>query len=95
VHLDAVEAGRGRGDRGATEVLGTDVGTYPSAVKDVAPAARSVELTGCPSAWKLEWLIRPTCHSCATILPPSACTASVTVCQPPTCSGLHSPGVHR
>ena len=32
-------------------------------------------------AWK-----RPTCHSCTTILPPLACTASVTRFQPSSCS---------
>jgi hypothetical protein len=31
--------------------------------------------------------MRPTCQSCATILPPAACTASVTLRQPANCSG--------
>jgi hypothetical protein len=37
--------------------------------------------------------IRPTCHSCSAILPPSACTASVTCFQPATCASDQMPGV--
>ncbi len=37
--------------------------------------------------------MRPACMSWAKILPPAACTASVTLRQAATCSALCSPGV--
>ncbi|RKS73577.1 hypothetical protein BZB76_4277 [Actinomadura pelletieri DSM 43383] len=46
-----------------------------------------------PSAYRTGWPIRPQCTSGATILPPAACTASVTVRHARTCSSVCRPGV--
>ena len=42
------------------------------------------------------WLpTRPQCMICATMRPPSACTASVTAFQPATCASVWRPGVRQ
>ena len=66
---------------------GSDTGTKPLPVKVWPLAARAVEDTGArPSGWNITCEMRPTCQSCAAILPPSACTASVTRFHAATCS---------
>ncbi len=68
--------------------------------KVLASAVSAEGATGAPPAGcRLVCETRPTCHSCAKIVPAWACTASVTPCQPASCFGLrtgrarrHSPG---
>ena len=70
--------------------------TKPSAVKVLPLAGVAVVETGAaPSGWNTTWEMRPTCQSWAAILPPSACTASVTFLQAAICSGVWMPGVSR
>ncbi len=60
---------------------------YPNYIQIVAEAD-----TGCLPSLNTEWTSRPMCHSCATMRPPAAWTASVTGFQPSTCASVHSPG---
>ena len=46
--------------------------------------ATGAALSGCRSVCEM----RPTCHSCATMVPPAWCTALVTCFQPSSCSVL-------
>ncbi|MDF9813223.1 hypothetical protein M2266_002454 [Streptomyces sp. SPB162] len=74
--------------RGAMNSFGPSwVYTTPSAATGEAPTGTS------PSGSRSGWPIRPACISWAKILPPAACTASVTVRQAAICSALCSPGV--
>ena len=82
-----------RGISSVRSARGADTSTMPSRVKVWAAAVRAVDDTGAlpPSSDTCE--MRPTCHSCSAILPPAACTASVTRRQPATCSGVWMPQV--
>ncbi|CFW04180.1 Uncharacterised protein [Bordetella pertussis] len=54
----------------------------------IAEGATGAPCPGCRVVCEM----RPTCHNCTTIVPPAACTASVTRRQPASCSGAYSPG---
>jgi hypothetical protein len=68
---------------------GADTASKPAAVNVLVFADLAVLDTGaCPWGWSETCEMRPTCQSWTTILPPAACTRSVTWRQPATCSGL-------
>ncbi len=68
--------------------------SMPSGVNSCSPDGTAEGATGtAPSRYRTGCPIRPQCTSCATIVPPSACTASVTRRHAATCSAVCSPGV--
>ena len=104
--LDAVETGRHRifrrlheaGDEPGISAVSSARGvTYSCMPVNVTacPAGRSAEgATGvAPSGCRSGCEMRPTCQSWMAILPPAACTASVTFFQPAICSAVWMPGV--
>ena len=73
----------------AVHARGAETGSKPAGVKVLVWAGLAVDDTGTAPAGSSEVCeMRPTCQIWATILPPRACTASVTRRQPASCSGL-------
>ena len=73
---------------------GSEVCSKPLLVKVWAPALAAVGATGASPSWNSVCETLPVCQSWATIVPPSACTASVTrASSRRPCSSEYRPGV--
>ena len=70
-------------------------GCMPSESVYISPGQASADgpTHSAPAGRLAACVTRPVCISCTTILPPLACTASVTSFQPATCCALNRPGM--